>query len=123
MAMFPPVFSTLFASTAVKALLGSAPLRVYPAGEAPQDVAKPYATYQTISGVPENYLGTLADMDGYTIQIDIYATTLSSVRAVADAVRTALEDVAYITSLREPPRDSPTNNFRYSMDVDFFTAR
>lgn len=123
MAMFPPVFSTLFASSAVKALLGTTPLRVYPAGEAVQSVAKPYATYQTISGLPENYLGTRADADSYTVQLDIYADTLAAVRAVADACRTALEAVAYIVSIREPARDVATGNYRFSLDIDFITSR
>lgn len=123
MAMFPPIFNTLFASTAVKALLGSAPLRVYVAGEAPQGVAKPYATFQTVSGVPENYLGTRSDMDAYLMQIDIWASTLDSSRDCADAVRTALEAVAYVTAMRETPRDGPTKSFHFSLDVDFLTAR
>lgn len=121
--MFPPVFATLFASAPVKALLGSSPLRVYPFGEAPQDVAKPYAVYQTIVGTPENYLETRSDMDGFTVQIDIYGSTMTSTRNAASAIRAALEAVAYVTNLREPPRDAPTNNFRYSMDVDFLTSR
>lgn len=121
--MYPPLFATLFASAAVKALLGSAPLRVYPFGEAPQDVVKPYAVYQTIVGTPENYLDKAPDMDAFSIQIDVYGTTLTSTRNAASAIRVALEVVAHVTNLREPPRDSPTNNFRYSMDVDFFTPR
>ncbi len=121
--MFPPVFATLYADNAVKALLGSSPLRVYPAGEATQDTTVPYAVFQTIVGVPELYLGTRTDMDGFTAQIDVYAATLSSARACASAIRTALESVAYITSLREPSKDPTTRNYRYSMDVDFFTPR
>lgn len=121
--MFPPVFATLLASAPVKALLGSTPLRVYPFGEAPQDVSKPYAVYQTIVGTPENYLSDTADMDGFTVQIDVYGSTMSSTRDAASAIRVALEAVAYVTNLREPPRESQTNNFRYGMDVDFFTER
>lgn len=121
--MFPPLFSTLYASSAVKALLGTTPLRVYPFGEAPQGVTLPYAVYQSITGTPENYLGDVPDMDGYTVQLDVYGSTLTSSRAAASAIRVALESVSYITSLREPPRDSPTNHFRYSLDVSFFTPR
>lgn len=121
--MFPPVFATLYADNPVKALLGSNPMRVYPFGEAPQGVALPYAVYQTIVGLPENYLGMAPDIDSYTTQIDVYGSTLGSVRSAASAIRVALEGVAHITSLREPPRDDPTNHFRYSLDVDFWTPR
>lgn len=121
--MFPPLFSTLYASAPVKALLGSSPLRVYPAGEATQDTTVPYAVFQTIVGVPEQFLSTRCDMDGFTVQVDVYAATLSSARACASAIRTALESVAYITSVREPSKDTTTRNYRYSMDVDFFTER
>lgn len=121
--MYPPLFVTLYASSAVKALLGTTPLRVYPAGEATQDTPVPYAVFQTIVGVPELYLGTRTDIDGFTVQVDVYAATLSSARACTDAIRTALESVAYITSLREPSKDATTRNYRYSMDVDFFTPR
>lgn len=121
--MFPPVFSTLFASAPVKALLGSAPLRVYPAGEATQDTPAPYAVFQTIIGVPEEFLVTRCDMDSYTVQIDVYADTLTSARACASAIRVALEPVAYIASLREPSKDPTTRHYRYSMDVDFYTER
>lgn len=121
--MYPPLFATLFASAPVKALLGTTPLRVYPAGEATQETVVPYAVFQTITGTPENYLGSRTDMDGYTVQVDVYAATLSSARACASAIRVALESVAYITSLREPSKDPTTRNYRYSMDVDWFTDR
>lgn len=121
--MYPPLFATLYASNAVKTLLGTTPLRVYPAGEATQETPLPYAVFQTIVGTPENYLGSRSDMDSYIEQVDIYASTLTSARACADAIRTALEPVAYITSLREPSKDTTTRHYRYSMDVDFFTER
>lgn len=121
--MFPPLFATLFASAPVKALLGTSPLRVYPAGEATQDTPVPYAVFQTIVGVPEQFLATRCDMDSYTVQVDVYAATLASARACASAIRVALENVAYITSVREPAKDPTTRNYRYSLDVDFWTPR
>jgi uncharacterized protein DUF3168 len=60
---YPPVFTVAAAASAVTALLGTAPVRLYPAGKAPQGVAKPYATYQLAYGSPENYIGTLPDID------------------------------------------------------------
>lgn len=121
--MFPPVFATLFASAPVKALLGSAPLRVFPAGEATQETQVPYAVFQTVVGIPENYLADRSDMDVYTVQIDVYGATLSSARACASAIRVALESVSYAVSLREPEKDPTTRHYRYSMDFDFHTPR
>jgi len=65
--MFPPVFSTAVAASAVTALLGTNPTRLYLFGEAPQGVAKPYAVWQTVAGSPENYLGTLPDIDHWVV--------------------------------------------------------
>lgn len=121
--MYPPLFALLFASAPVKALLGTTPLRVYAHGEAPDNVAKPYAVWQMIYGLPENYLGSRSDMDVTTSQISVYGDTLSSVRAAASAIRVALEGDSYITALREGPRDPVTKNFRYDLDVDFHTNR
>lgn len=120
---FSPLFTTLSASNAVKALIGSNPVRCHPHGEAPQGVAKPYVTYQQVSGSPENYLGTLPDADTSVTQVDVYADTVSSARAVYSAIRGAVEPVAYVTSVRELGRDAETNNYRISFDVDWITLR
>lgn len=120
---FAPVFATLSASAAVKALIGSSPVRCYPAGEAPQGVTLPYATYQQVTGSPENYLGTTPDADGSTVQIDVYGATVSSARAAMAVIRDALEPVAYVVAVREMGRDPETNNVRLSMDVDWITNR
>jgi hypothetical protein len=67
------LFSLCAANTAVKNLLGTAPVRLYPFGTAPQNVVKPYAVYQTISGSPENLLSGAPDIDGIMQQVDEYA--------------------------------------------------
>lgn len=119
----PPLFATLNASAAVKAIFGSAPLRVYPFGEAPQGVTLPYAVQQNVTGLPENYLGQVPDIDSWTKQIDIYAATPTVALNGAQAMRDALEPVAYITRWGEEGRDPDTNHYRISFDVDFLTSR
>lgn len=121
--MFPPVFSLATASSVVLNLLGYQPTRLYLFGEAPQTVTKPYAVWQTVSGTPENYLGGLPDIDRYTVQVDVYATTASSARAVAEALRDAFEPSAHVVSWRGESRDLTTNNYRYSFDVEFHNPR
>lgn len=120
---FAPVFATISASSAVKALIGSSPVRLYPVGEAPQGVTLPYATYQQITGSPENYLGRLPDIDSGIVQIDVYAKTVTSARAVFAAIRDAVEPVAYLSATREVGRDPDTNNVHISMDTDWLTSR
>lgn len=123
--MYAPIFTTLNADPAVVALLQAAggQLRVYPAGEAPQDVAKPYATYQQITGLPSNYLGQAPDVDEFGNQIDIYGITLDDVLKVGKAVRDAVEKVAYITAWLGTSREPDTRLYRLSFEVDWYTDR
>lgn len=121
--MLPPLFSTLNASAAVKAIFGSSPLRVYGFGRARQDEPLPYAVFQTVSGTPENYLGQVPDMDGMTMQLDVYARTTETAIDGAEAIRDALEPVAYVTAWRGESKDSDTSHYRFSFDVDFLTSR
>lgn len=121
--MFPPIFATCFASAAVKAVLGSAPCRIYPFGEAPQGVAMPYAVWQSIGGAPENYINQVPDVDAFDIQVDVYAATGDSARAVAKALRDAIEPVAHITRWGGDPTVSETKTKRYSFDVSWWVQR
>lgn len=121
--MIPPMFTTCAASSEVLAVLGSDPVRLFGAGRAPQNVAEPYAVWQVIAGSPENYLGDTPDMDSYTLQVDCYAQTAAEARGVAEALRNAIEPVAYVVAWRGESREPETQLYRYSFDVDWFVAR
>lgn len=121
--MIPPIFSLCAADSAVTALIGSNPVRLYPFGEAPQDVAKPYAVWQTINGSPENFLAGRPDADNYSVQVDVYGITSASVLQVSEALRDALELDAYITNWGNTSRDTETKHYRYSFGVDFIENR
>jgi hypothetical protein len=121
--MFPPLFQACAADTAVQAVLGSDPVRLYPFGEAPAGVIRPYAVWQVIGGSPGNYLGDRPDMDGYSLQVDVYAETDVSVYAAAVALRDVIETRAYITAWRGESRDPATHSYRYSFDVDWLASR
>lgn len=122
--MTPPIFQICSQAPAVTALLGSgAALRLYSFGEAPQDVAKPYAVWQLVSGEPENYLAARPDADHLTVQVDVYGTTGTSVRQVRDAIRDAIELRAYVTRWGGEARDPSTKNYRISFDVDWIVLR
>lgn len=120
--MSPPVFELAAASTSVKAAIGNPP-RLYPFGEAPQDVQRPYAVWQTVFGSPENYLGDTPDMDSYGVQVDVYGKTVDSCRGVARALRDAFEGSAHITAWNGEGREPETRDFRYGFTVEFVQNR
>jgi len=125
--MYPPVFPAVAASTAVKALLGSNPVRFYQFGLAPQNVQKPYAVWTRVFGAPENYLNSVPDIDVLSIQIDVYASPESSgantARNVAVAIRDAIEPTCHITSWLGESIDPDTKNHRFSFQADYWVPR
>jgi hypothetical protein len=121
--MYPPIFQTVAAAGAVTALLGTSPVRFYPFGSAPALVAKPYAVWRTVYGSPENILEGLPGSDTFGIQIDVYAATGASARAVGDALQAAIEPVAYVTAYNGESQDPETKNYNYSFTVDWMKVR
>lgn len=121
--MHVPIFEVAKASAAVVAVLGANPTRLYPFGEAPAGVAYPYAVWQGVGGLPENYLGQRPDADNLTTQVDVYGQSATSVRAVADALRDAFEPVAYVVSWRGESRDPDTLSYRVGFDVAWIVQR
>jgi hypothetical protein len=121
--MFPPIFQVAAADPGVTALLGTAPVRLFPFGEAPEGTPLPYAVWQLVSGSPENYLAGRPDMDGFTLQIDVYAATGASARAVGAALRDSIELRAHITRWGGESKDEETGRYRLSFDVDWKTPR
>ena len=123
MSMAPPLFSVCSASDAVKALLGTSPVRLWPFGEAAQGAAKPYAVWQVVGGAPENYINEPPDVDRFVVQVDVYADTGASARSVAETLRDAIEPHAHITAWRGESRDQETRLFRFSFDVGWIVQR
>lgn len=121
--MFPPIFQVAAADPGVTALIGTGPVRLYPFGEAPEGVLLPYAVWQLVSGSPENYLAGRPDMDGFTLQVDVYAATGASARAVGAALRDSIELRAHITRWGGESKDEATGRYRLSFDVDWLTPR
>lgn len=122
--MFPPLFQTLNASAAVTALLGSGKsMRVYAAGKAPQNAQKPYLTWQTINGAPENYLGDAPDGDSFSLQLDVYASKREDAIAITKEVRDVVEQVAHITAWLGEGNEVDTELYRVSFQLDWFTDR
>lgn len=121
--MYPPLFEICKANGPVQSALGNNPMRLYPFGQAPPNVAKPYAVFQGVFGNPENFLNQLPVEDSYGVQVDVYAISATSARDTAKAIRNALEPHAHITSWRGESRDTETTNYSYGFDVSFITER
>jgi hypothetical protein len=121
--MIPPLFSVCAANAGVTTLLGLSPVRLFPFGEAPLDIARPYAVWQSISGFPDNNLDELPESDFYSVQIDVYGLTSDSVLDVAQALRDAIEPVAYVTGWNNTSRDPDTKDFRFTFSADFIEQR
>jgi hypothetical protein len=118
-----PVFAIASAAPAVTALLGSAPVRFFLFGEAPQGVERPYAVWQTVYGSPENKLADTPDDDRWGVQVDVYADDAATARAAAEAIRNAVEPVAYVVSWNGEFREPETKLYRYSFTTEFLTPR
>ncbi|MGR7214016.1 tail completion protein gp17 [Klebsiella aerogenes] len=121
--MIAPIFSVCAASQAVKDLLGTNPVRLYPFGMQDDNIVYPYAVWQNIDGSPENYLNQRPDADRYSLQVDVYGDTDIDVIAVSRALRDAIEGNAHITRWGEQTRDQETGKYRYSFDIDWIVQR
>lgn len=121
--MTPPIFQVCAADSAVTALLGTGPTRLFPFGDAPQGVTLPYAVWQMITGFPENYLDQAPDIDSFTVQMDVYASTGSEARQVAEALRNAIEPRAYVVGWNGESTDPDTGHKRYGFDIEWHVHR
>lgn len=121
--MTPAIFPLITASAAAKAQLGTNPTRFYSFGMAPQNVAMPYAVWQTVGGQPENYINQRPDIDRATVQIDVYAATAAAARTAAEAVRDALEGRCHVVAWRGESQDQQTMRFTVGFDVDWWQSR
>lgn len=122
--IYPPVYEIAKASGAVLALLGSPEPRLTPFGKATQNTVRPYAVWQTIYGSPDNSLSCIPSEDNWGVQLDIYGTTPSSARAVAEALRDAYEQsFNQVVAWNGEEWEKDTALYRVSFTVEFWTER
>lgn len=123
-----PAFQIADASAAVKALLGSAPLRLWPFGLAPQKgkpgYTVPYAVQQVVYGTPQNTLSCPPDIDNFGVQFDVYAANASAAWQIAYALRDAYQgSYNQVTAWNLEGVDEETGLYRVSFTVDFWPSR
>ncbi len=106
-------------------------IRLYPAGNVPQEAVMPAATYQTIGGAPANVFES-APADNERVQIDCWAMSFDQAQSVADAIRAALENQTALTaqglgakcvSFNGHDYDPETKRYRSSFDWSFWLSR
>lgn len=120
---FPPIFEWVSGDSGIGAVLGTSPLRFYPFGEAPDQIIKPYAVWQIVGGVPENYINQTPDTDSFTVQVDCYAPVVSDARDVAEELQRILEDRGHIVEFGGETRDRETRLFRHMFRIDLIISR
>lgn len=123
MSLLPSLASIVKGSTAIKAVIGTNPIRFYPFGSAPQGTAKPYVTELVVDGVPENTLSETPAVDGCRVQLSVWAATGSAAEALALLFRDAIEPTHHILSIRNMGRDPETMTYRVDLDVSVFNHR
>lgn len=121
--MTAPIFSVLMQSPDVMQLLGPTILRFYDFANKPEKPTYPYGTFQNYAGSPQMFLGTLPDVDTWSIQVDIFSKTSNEARTIAQAIRDAIEPHSYITRWGVQVQDDDTKSYRYSFDVDWMVLR
>lgn len=117
--MIPPVYQTLAASSAVTTIVGQ---RIHGSGYSTQDTSQPYIVWQVISTAPENTLSCTPDSDDIRVQVDCYARSESQARALATAVRDALEEPSYML-MAWNDYEKDTSLYRWSMDFGWILDR
>lgn len=120
--MLPNVFQLMKASTAVKALVGSNPVRVYRHGDAPENVAIPYYTWSATS-TPENQLDGVPFTDRHNVQLDAWSDDDAEAEAMAIAARDAIEPHQHMTGFGPSGRDPETMRYRFTLNFTFWLDR
>lgn len=121
MSMSSPLWELVKDVPAIKAIFGSSP-RIYPHGSAPQNVQKPYAVWQTVTGGAEGNLSHHPDADNFGTQIDTYATTAASAAQGAEVIRYVLERQWAVFGYRDG-KDPDTTLMFNGFTVDLLTPR
>lgn len=81
------IFTLLTATTTITDIMGN---KLYPV-RAPQAVKMPYGVYQRISGGQQNGLSGYLTLENPRMQIDIYSTSYSQVKTLAENIHTQME--------------------------------
>ena len=113
------IYGHLSTSAAVVAAVGT---RIYPV-RAPQDVTAPYIVYSRISGGQISGLSGYQTMENPRIQIDVFTTSYSTAKGIADSIHSLMETASGYKSILISDMDLFEEDFsfyRVSMDFSVF---
>ena len=114
------IYSTLSADSAVRALVSTgSPLvhRIWPM-KADEDAVTPYVTWQVISHTRYNKTAGAPDGHRKLVQFNCVSDDFDEAQSLAEAVRAALDEIAYQTGGGDDYFPE-TENYRTTLDFAF----
>lgn len=119
-----PVFPVLSAVDAVKAVLGTDPVRIFE-DIAPDKTSYPYAVWTTITALPQNNLDCPPNIDHVSFQIVVYDTNKTRASEVRKVVLNVIEQHCHVTRFHPNhfERKADTNIFGRGFDANWFLDR
>ena len=116
------IYAVLAGDATLSALVST---RIYD-NRVPENIASPqtapYIVGRVVTSVPENMLDEAPGVDHVRMQLDIYAETKASARAVLAAIRTPLERLGYEV-LTMDFADPTTDLRNIKSDWEFWLSR
>ena len=117
----------LKAAAPVTAIIGSNPMRCYPAGQAMQNPTLyanvPLATFFTVFAIPENYVSGVPTMDHVRFQLNAWAKTYDDALTLFAACRAALEGAGTWVDLGQDGFDDDVKLFYVLGHIEFWVHR
>jgi hypothetical protein len=113
----------LHADSGVTGYLGTNPMRLYPFGETPDAVTLAYATWQTVTGAPENNLSEPPPVDHVAIQFDVWTKTAQETWALYQAMREVLEGHGHETFFGNERRSPDVRGYGMTFTFEFWLDR
>ena len=113
--MYPEALFAILDVTQVRTEFGT-PVRIYPFGDAPPNVVRPYVVHQLVAGTPLNCIDEPPPMDDERIQFSVWGDADTQVAAAAKALRTQLQQYGYINSYSDAGRDPETKRYGIILD-------
>lgn len=118
--MFPNVYALLQAAPAVVAIVGQ---KIGGRGSMPQETAPPYITHFVVVDDPHVTLSDAPESDTDTVQIDCWSMDEAEVKALARAVRAALDAAGHHNRVVVDNRENDTKLYRVGIQADLITQR
>ena len=120
--MLPNVQQILSTNSAVTAIVGTSPCRVY-LNTIAQCATMPAVVWSVVDGMTENYNDSISDIDNFRVQIDCWANTAKDADTLANAARAALEPSGHLVSFNGTDFEQDTKRHRVSFDFSIWTNR